>query len=169
MPSELITKPMNSHWTAHKTLLAGHKALLSCPPPGRPQACWVEFGDIVIYFNEPVKTSVVPDYYTVIKEPRDLGTIKKQLQRKQYDHPQQFYDVSSSENHPIEGLIESGHRISWLCKECVYLQGAHICTDTRTHAHRTHFVELCLLWNALLSVVATQDFRLMPVKSADRT
>ena len=47
----------------------------------------------MIYFNEPVKTSVVPDYYKVIKEPRDLGTIKKQLQRKQYDHPQQFYDV----------------------------------------------------------------------------
>ena len=60
------------------------------------QACWGEFGDIVIYFNEPVKTSVVPDYYKVIKEPRDLGTIKKQLQRKQYDHPQQFYDVRPS-------------------------------------------------------------------------
>lgn len=56
------------------------------------QACWVEFGEQIIYFNEPVKTSVVPDYYKVIKEPRDLGTIKKKLQRKQYDNPQQYYD-----------------------------------------------------------------------------
>lgn len=56
------------------------------------QACWVEFGELIIYFNEPAKTSVVPDYYRVIKEPRDLGTIKKKLQRKQVDSPQQFYD-----------------------------------------------------------------------------
>lgn len=56
------------------------------------QACWVEFGEFIIYFNEPVKTSVVPDYYRVIKQPRDLGSIKRKLQRKQFDSPQQFYD-----------------------------------------------------------------------------
>ena len=61
--------------------------------PGGLQACWVAFGELIIYFNEPVKVSVVPDYYNVIKEPRDMGTIKKKLQRKQYDSPQQFYDV----------------------------------------------------------------------------
>ena len=57
------------------------------------QACWTEFGDLIIYFNEPVKTAVVPDYYKVIKQPRDLGSIKKKLQRKQFESPQQFKEV----------------------------------------------------------------------------
>jgi hypothetical protein len=29
-----------------------------------------------IYFGEPVKESYVPNYYSVIKAPMDLGTIK---------------------------------------------------------------------------------------------
>jgi len=40
-----------------------------------------------------VKKSFVPDYYAVIKNPRDLGTIKKNLIRKKYETPQEFYEV----------------------------------------------------------------------------
>ena len=29
-----------------------------------------------LYFGEPVKESYVPNYYTVIKNPMDFGTIK---------------------------------------------------------------------------------------------
>ena len=35
----------------------------------------------------------MPDYYDVIKNPRDLGTIKKNLIRKKYETPQEFYEV----------------------------------------------------------------------------
>ena len=37
----------------------------------------------------------MPDYYDVIKNPRDLGTIKKNLIRKKYETPQEFYEVRS--------------------------------------------------------------------------
>ena len=80
------------------TTIGAHKALLISmvlrfEPSVIEQACWTEFGDLIIYFNEPVKTAVVPDYYKVIKQPRDLGSIKKKLQRKQFESPQQFKDV----------------------------------------------------------------------------
>lgn len=42
-------------------------ALLPACPPG-----------LQIYFGEPVKESYVPNYYTVIKNPMDLGTIKSE-------------------------------------------------------------------------------------------
>lgn len=34
----------------------------------------------------------VPDYYDIIKQPMDLSTIKKKLDRKQYKSPKEFKD-----------------------------------------------------------------------------
>ena len=52
----------------------------------RPLQIWVDCGKIVqdllknqqtkMYFGEPVKESYVPSYYSVIKNPMDLGSIK---------------------------------------------------------------------------------------------
>ena len=46
----------------------------------------------------------MPDYYDVIKNPRDLGTIKKNLIRKKYESPQEFYEV------PFWLLSRESHR-----------------------------------------------------------
>lgn len=37
--------------------------------------------DTKIYFGEPVRADLFPRYYTVIKDPRDLGTIKSESLR----------------------------------------------------------------------------------------
>lgn len=44
------------------------------------------------WFAVPVDPKVVTDYYKIIKEPMDLGTVEKQLLSSQYHHPQDFCD-----------------------------------------------------------------------------
>eukprot|EP00891_Asterochloris_glomerata_P002951 jgi/Astpho2/2951/fgenesh1_pg.00050_%23_182_t len=41
-------------------------------------------------FDRPVDQRLVPDYYTIIKRPMDLGTITHNLQTGKYDGPLQF-------------------------------------------------------------------------------
>lgn len=42
------------------------------------------------WFGEPVHADKFPDYYNVIKEPRDLGTIKGQLERREFKDVYEF-------------------------------------------------------------------------------
>eukprot|EP00887_Chlorella_sp_A99_P005831 scaffold1.g5831.t1 len=44
------------------------------------------------YFGEPVKVEYVPNYYQIIKNPMDLGTIKSKLERRKYTDVYQFRD-----------------------------------------------------------------------------
>ncbi|KAL3142521.1 hypothetical protein ABBQ38_002843 [Trebouxia sp. C0009 RCD-2024] len=42
------------------------------------------------FFDRPVDSKLVPDYYSVIKRPMDLGTLKQKLHDGHYGAPQQF-------------------------------------------------------------------------------
>jgi Bromodomain len=41
-------------------------------------------------FLEPVNTADFPDYEEIIDQPMDLGTVKKKLESKKYQAPEQF-------------------------------------------------------------------------------
>ena len=45
-------------------------------------------------FEKPVNEALVPDYYTIVKVPMDLGTIKDKLKNGKYSHPKEFAEVS---------------------------------------------------------------------------
>eukprot|EP01025_Chloroclados_australasicus_P050248 TRINITY_DN5755_c0_g2_i1.p1 TRINITY_DN5755_c0_g2~~TRINITY_DN5755_c0_g2_i1.p1 ORF type:complete len:512 (-),score=63.20 TRINITY_DN5755_c0_g2_i1:502-1860(-) len=49
-------------------------------------------GPNVHIFNAPVKAAEVPDYYKIIKNPMDLGTIGKKLKDGSYNSPIQFQE-----------------------------------------------------------------------------
>lgn len=51
-------------------------------------------GNQAYFFHEPVDPVKleIPNYFLVIKQPMDLGTIKKRLQNNYYENPQQFLD-----------------------------------------------------------------------------
>jgi len=42
-------------------------------------------------FNEPVDSSI-PDYFTIVKNPMDLGTIRSKLKKASYDSTEKFVD-----------------------------------------------------------------------------
>ena len=46
-----------------------------------------------IYFNDPVDAEAldIPEYYTVIKKPMDLGTCKAKLMRGDYENASQLF------------------------------------------------------------------------------
>lgn len=44
-------------------------------------------------FDRPVDGRAVPDYYTVVKKPMDLGTLKQRLLDGRYKTPQEFAEV----------------------------------------------------------------------------
>lgn len=46
------------------------------------------------FFDRPVDSKIVPDYYSVIKRPMDLGTLKSKLHDGHYSAPQQFAEVT---------------------------------------------------------------------------
>lgn len=46
------------------------------------------------FFDRPVDSKLVPDYYSVIKRPMDLGTLKSKLHDGHYSAPQQFAEVT---------------------------------------------------------------------------
>ena len=46
-------------------------------------------------FMAPVDPREVPDYFSVVKEPMDLGTIQKRLEQGFYDASRDFADVSA--------------------------------------------------------------------------
>lgn len=45
------------------------------------------------FFDRPVDANLVPDYYSVIKRPMDLGTLKSKLHDGHYSAPQHFAEV----------------------------------------------------------------------------
>ncbi|KAJ3157765.1 pre-mRNA-splicing factor prp46 [Geranomyces variabilis] len=46
--------------------------------------------DVYGFFLDPVDTSVVTDYMTVVKEPMDLGTMEKKVRRREYKSLEDF-------------------------------------------------------------------------------
>lgn len=40
--------------------------------------------DESVYFREPVDTEEVPDYYDIVKNPMDLGTMQKRVETGRY-------------------------------------------------------------------------------------
>jgi hypothetical protein len=48
-------------------------------------------GNTKLYFGEPVSGDYYPEYYEIIKEPRDLGTIKKNLDSR--THYKNIYEL----------------------------------------------------------------------------
>lgn len=50
-------------------------------------------GHFAPFFDRPVDAKLVPDYYSVIKRPMDLGTLKQKLHDGHYSAPQQFAEV----------------------------------------------------------------------------
>ena len=83
-----------------------------------------------------VKKSFVPDYYDVIKNPRDLGTIKKNLIRKKYETPQEFYEVLAP-----AALLYMTHVVHY---QVISLATSHMLVIADANATR---VELC--WRAI--------------------
>lgn len=52
-------------------------------------------------FDRPVDGRLVADYYSVIKKPMDLGTLKQRLQESYYSTPQQFAEVNLQLHHLV--------------------------------------------------------------------
>lgn len=84
-------------------LLAGNnKLVLQMEQRNRAEKIWVDCGKIIqdmlknqqtkIYFGEPVRESYVPNYYQVIKNPMDLGTIKAKIDGRRYNNVYEFRD-----------------------------------------------------------------------------
>ena len=55
-----------------------------------------ELGPLKYLFDQPVDSKLVPDYYTVIKDPMDLGTIRQNLLSGAYSTPAEFQEVDLS-------------------------------------------------------------------------
>lgn len=53
---------------------------------GRNNSAWI--------FQEPVnvQTLKIPDYYTIVKNPMDFGTIKQKLKEQRYSNISEFMD-----------------------------------------------------------------------------
>ena len=45
------------------------------------------------WFVEPVNPTLVPDYYSIISQPMDLGTVQKRLKADHYSNPKEFCEV----------------------------------------------------------------------------
>jgi len=52
--------------------------------------CLTELGSQAYIFSQPVNGDAVPDYYHIIKNPMDFGTIRRRLMTNQYTTPEQF-------------------------------------------------------------------------------
>lgn len=53
-----------------------------------------DLGRGAIFFAAPVNKIEVPDYYNIITNPMDLGTIRKKLIGNKYESPKDFADVN---------------------------------------------------------------------------
>ncbi|CAD7697332.1 unnamed protein product [Ostreobium quekettii] len=49
-----------------------------------------DLGKNAYIFNKPVNRMVVPDYYDIVKNPMDLGTLRENLLGGKYAHPEEF-------------------------------------------------------------------------------
>lgn len=49
-------------------------------------------GKSIVWFDHPVEINKAPDYYSIIHNPMDLGTIQDRLETRQYTSPQQFFE-----------------------------------------------------------------------------
>lgn len=46
-----------------------------------------------VWFDHPVEAHLAPDYYDIVKQPMDLGTVERKLKKGQYSAPQEFLAV----------------------------------------------------------------------------
>ncbi|KAL4421258.1 hypothetical protein ABPG75_010549 [Micractinium tetrahymenae] len=87
---------------ANELLASNNRLVVQMEQRNRAEKIWVDCGKIVqdllknqqtkIYFGEPVKESYVPNYYSVIKNPMDLGTIKVKVEQRRYNNVYEFRD-----------------------------------------------------------------------------
>lgn len=100
------------------------------------QTVLTDLGRDAIYFDRPVDKRLVPDYYTIIKTPMDLGTINQKLRRRQYRNPQEFHDVRGWWFVCLEGVGACCycHCYQYMKHTHKHMHGIHTCLHV--HAHR---------------------------------
>jgi hypothetical protein len=59
------------------------------------------------WFKEPVKptTDYVPDYFNIVKNPMDLGTVREKLRAGQYASTQAFAKVFATELDDLQHML----------------------------------------------------------------
>ena len=82
-------------------------------PPGQVLG---DLGQDVAIFGRPVDPKIAPDYYTVVKNPIDLGTIKRRLERRTYPSPQDFCEVGACWLSVRSGGMSAAARTAVSCR-----------------------------------------------------
>lgn len=87
---------------ANELLASNNRLAMQMEQRNRAEKIWVDCGKLVqdllknqqtkMYFGEPVRESYVPNYYSVIKNPMDLGTIKTKIEQRRYNNVYEFRD-----------------------------------------------------------------------------
>lgn len=90
-------------------------------------------GQNLVIFAAPVDTNVYPEYSKVVKHPMDLGTIRLRLERRLYNSPQEFCDVSAF----VAGHIQDPRYVSVKHRQ-------HPCQLPRMHLHAILTVSVLL-------------------------
>lgn len=103
----------------------------------KSKGCW--------WFNEPVdvKTLGLVDYFTIIKNPMDLGTVKSRLSTNRYKTPQEFaedvrltfqnamtYNIEGNEVHSFAKQLLKMFEDKWSVIEADYLQPKSVTADS---------------------------------------
>lgn len=87
-------------------------------------------GKSIVWFDHPVEIDKAPDYYSIIHNPMDLGTIQDRLETRQYTSPQQFFEVRV-----LHWLLVPRH---WLFPGCTSASAAPDGTCPAEHTSEAH-------------------------------